>query len=576
MLRKEAATQAPTAAPRRVARVLGLVLAGAAVFMPWRSAASRASAAAALSAAEVDRIVQQAAAEAARLGLRAHVAVTDKEGNALALFAMDGAPSTSVVEGERSAAAPGVPAEGLEGLSLPAELVAITKAGTGALLSSNGNAFTSRTASFIVQQHFPPGVDFTPGGPLFGVQLSSLPCTDVTRPALPLGLAGDPGGLPLYKGGELVGGIGVEGDGRYGVDKDPASADETDDAALEEQAALAGTRGFETPELVRADRILADGIRLPFANVRMPGPAGGGAAGRYVRDALGIAPASPRDAPASALAPATLGGVRGQTDPRFPIRAGAALDAADVTRILEQAARQTVVTRAAIRQPLGSHARVSMAVVDLSGAVLGFFQNEEAPNFGIDVAVQKARTANFFSGPGAADDLRRLGLSRFVADGLALDGSVAFTSRAVGFLAQPLYPPGIENTAEGPFSVTLARYAWSPFNTGLQLELVRPALLTLLNTGRLVQPCNAPNPLRADGVSRLPNGITIFPGGVPLYKSGRLAGAVGISGDGVDQDDLIASAGATGFEAPEAMRCDRLVVRGARLPWVKFPRHPEL
>jgi uncharacterized protein GlcG (DUF336 family) len=80
---------------------------------------------------------------------------------------------------------------------------------------------------------------------------------------------------------------------------------------------------------------------------------------------------------------------------------------------------------------------------------------------------------------------------------------------------------------------------------------------------------------RSRAVSALPNGITIFPGGVPLYKSGRLAGAIGISGDGVDQDDLIASAGSDGFEAAAEVRCDRLLVRGTRLPYVKFPRHPQ-
>ena len=44
-----------------------------------------------LTAAEVDRIVRQAAAEAQRLGLKAHVAVTDQEGHVLARFRMAGA-----------------------------------------------------------------------------------------------------------------------------------------------------------------------------------------------------------------------------------------------------------------------------------------------------------------------------------------------------------------------------------------------------------------------------------------------------------------------------------------------------
>lgn len=536
--------------------LIGLLLAGWGLDTSHLERA-RAAEAVPLTADDIDRIVTQAAAEAQRIGLRAHVAVTDADGNVLAVFRMTGAPDTSVVTG--------TPGQGLEGRSLPASLVAITKAGSGAFLSSGsragGNAFSTRTASFIVQEHFPPAVDFTPGGPLFGVQFSSLICTDIKRPPLPLGVSGDPGGLPLYQDGVLAGGIGVEGDSSYGADTDPRTLDDADDAAAEEQAALAGTRGFEVPELIRANRILADGIRLPYVNMQMPPSGAAPAPGEYL--------SAPRAAQPSNLVPSTVGGVAGQMDPRFPTRAGSALTTADVTRILEQAAQQTTRTRAAIRQPLGSNARVSISVVDLDGSVLGFFQNAEAPNFGIDVSVQKARTANFFSSPTAGDDLRRAGLNRYLRDGLPLDGSVAYTSRAIGFLAQPLYPPGIENTAEGPFSKTLAREEWSPFNTGLQLDIVQGALDQVLTTSVVPSTCSTALP-------KLANGITIFPGGVPLFKDGRLAGAVGISGDGVDQDDLIAWAGSIGFEAPQERRCDRLDIRGSRLPYVKFPRHPEL
>src|SRR3546814_3856870 len=92
------------------------------------------------------------------------------------------------------------------------------------LLSSGGNAFSTRTASQIVQEHFPPAPTTVglESGPLFGVQFSQLPCSDLVArfgapgaAALigpkrsPLGLAADPGGLPLYKNGVLVGGIGV-------------------------------------------------------------------------------------------------------------------------------------------------------------------------------------------------------------------------------------------------------------------------------------------------------------------------------------------------------------------------------
>lgn len=492
-----------------------------------------------LSPDDVGRVLSQAAAEAAAAGLHAHVAVADTEGNLLGLLRMDGAPATSRVEGRLG--------HGLEGLDLPASGVAATKAATAALLSSGGNAFTTRTASFIVQSSFPPGVERTPGGPLFGVQFSSLPCGDFKRPPAPLGLAGDPGGIPLYRAGVVIGGVGVEGDGIYGVDRDPADHD----APAEERAALGGAQGFEAPEAIRADQILADGIRLPFANAHAEG--GASFAGGELVARRGSQP--------SALAPRTLGGVAGRSDPRRPIRAGSALRAADVQQILEHAAQQAERTRAAIRQPLGSSARVSIAVVDVDGALLGFFQTADAPNFGIDVSLQKARTAAFFSGAGAAADLQRAGLSIYARD-VPLDGSIAYTSRAVGFLAQPYFPPGIPDTDPGPFSLPIAE--WSPFNTGLQLDLVQDAVLGGASGG-----CAA-------AIPRLPNGITIFPGGVPLYAGGRLVGAIGVSGDGVDQDDLIASAGAQGFEAPPERRSDTIVLRGVRLPWVKFPRHPEL
>src|SRR3546814_19199565 len=52
----------------------------------------------------------------------------------------------------------------------------IAKAVTGAYLSSGGNAFSTRTASQIVQEHFPPAPTTVglESGPLFGVQFSQL------------------------------------------------------------------------------------------------------------------------------------------------------------------------------------------------------------------------------------------------------------------------------------------------------------------------------------------------------------------------------------------------------------------
>ncbi|HZS27053.1 MAG TPA: heme-binding protein, partial [Candidatus Angelobacter sp.] len=72
------------------------------------------------------------------------------------------------------------------------------------------------------------------------------------------------------------------------------------------------------------------------------------------------------------------------------------------------------------------------------------------------------------------------------------------------------------------------------------------------------------------------SGIVFFPGSVPLYKNGVLVGGLGISGDGVEQDDFVSDQASQAFSAPAAMRADQLILRGVRLPYLKFPRNPTL
>ena len=55
-----------------------------------------------------------------------------------------------------------------------------------------------------------------------------------------------------------------------------------------------------------------------------------------------------------------------------------------------------------------------------------------------------------------------------------------------------------------------------------------------------------------------------------------MVGGVGVSGDGVEQDDLVAAAGATNFAPPPGVRADQILVGGIRLPYFKFPRNPDL
>jgi len=62
--------------------------------------------------------------------------------------------------------------------------------------------------------------------------------------------------------------------------------------------------------------------------------------------------------------------------------------------------------------------------------------------------------------------------------------------------------------------------------------------------------------------NRSEHGIIEFPGGVPIYKGGELVGGLGVSGDGVQQDENVAVAGVVGFEAPVAIRIST-VTKGA-------------
>jgi hypothetical protein len=93
--------------------------------------------------------------------------------------------------------------------------------------------------------------------------------------------------------------------------------------------------------------------------------------------------------------------------------------------------------------------------------------------------------------------------------------------------------------------------------------------------------------------SRLRNGIQIFPGSVPLFRGETLIGAIGVSGDGIDQDDMISFFSASreglnfaghpgvgdpelGFNAPKAIRSDTipLSVDGLVLRYVNCPEGP--
>jgi hypothetical protein len=150
----------------------------------------------------------------------------------------------------------------------------------------------------------------------------------------------------------------------------------------------------------------------------------------------------------------------------------------------------------------------------------------------------------------------------------------AFTNRTFRFLAQPRFPEGI-NGQFGPFSI-LNDPGINPVN-GLSVGPAQPASayqsvfgFDSFNPGtNFRDPQNIANQ----------NGVVFFPGSSGVYKKiGNnivLVGGFGVSGDGVDQDDVVTSFGIFGFEAPAAIRADQFKVFNVRLPYQKFPRNPE-
>jgi uncharacterized protein GlcG (DUF336 family) len=428
---------------------------------------------------------------------------------------------------------------------------------------------------------------------------------------LPLGLSGDPGGIPLYKNGDIVGGIGVEFDGLYTVDRVVSDTDEDP----EEQVALAASLGFEAPSERTADNISVAGRSLRFSDtsygaITPPDTLdalenGGlkavtGYCGATIR--AGVTFGSPESGivvTSRAGVPAAVLTGRFGTKAGRPLANGAQLQAGEVDALLTSAIITASRTRAAIRYPLDTNARVSIFVVDDLGNPLGFVRSQDAPVFGIDVSLQKARGAALFSSTDAAGVLSSgQGFSRnYVAEttaftGVPLNGSYAYTARSIGNMARPFMPDGIDGTGPGPLSLPFPGVGntWSPFNTGLQLDIVKTAMIA-----SIAHPASPPSGCASgSGLGgRARNGIQIFPGAVPLYRSGTLIGAIGISGDGIDQDDLVAFYSASraglnyagqstvgdpelGFNAPQPMRADHinLTPEQIRLRYVNCPEAP--
>ncbi|HET7105346.1 MAG TPA: heme-binding protein [Candidatus Acidoferrum sp.] len=475
---------------------------------------------------EVMSIVQNAAL--AVDGGTMAIAVVDRRGDVLAVYNKPGViPGTTKDIGNF-------------GAPVDVDELAIALARTAAYFSNDQAPLSSRTVRFISGIHFPPGVDNAPTADLYGIENTNRGCTlstnfipgqEVTPSNSLSGLAGtgpgiltgksqlddsdpnavNPGGVPIFRGSLVVGGIGVAG-----VPHDAA-----------EFAAVSGakTTGFSfiPNPLPDPGAVFIGGIALPLVNnTSLPaGATPGTANGTFFK----ICP----DLPAACST--------GQPPINDLIQptAGSMLTATEVQQILDNAQATAQKTRAAIRLPTSSATSMVIAVADLDGTLIGLRRMPDSTIFSIDVAASKARNMVYFNGP-----------NRTAADLPGVPMGTAVTSRTISFGSQPLFPPGINGTGDGPFYDLFLQDVQNPCTQGNQ-------------TG-------APNSNRS--------GVVFFPGAVGLYKNGVLVGGLGISGDGVDQDDFVTAGGSVGFEAPTSIRADQIFINGVRLPYFKFPRNP--
>ena len=478
----------------------------------------------ALQIADVQNIVQTAVNS---VNADIAVAVVDRAGFVLGVFRTQNAPAM---------------VGGNFGQLQNANDVAIALARTSAFFSNDQAPLSSRTVRFISGIHFPPGVMNQPPADLYGIENTNRGCTLVNDPnfqsrippSLALGggfglgvltgkadvmdsnaAAVNPGGVPIFYKNVVLGGIGVvSASSNLNVAEFAAFAGAT--------AARSGPADAFGPTPAAPGVVVIGGISLPFVNQtsRPAGFSAGPAAGTasYV-----VAPANSQGQPPDGdlIAPAAgpLGG----------------LSAADVKQILDNAEATANTTRAAIRLPPGSKARMVIAVADLDGTMIGLRRMPDATVFSIDVAATKARNMVYFNSA-----------SRTAADLNGVPMGTAVTNRTISFGSQPLYPPGIDGSSAGPF-----------FN---------------LFTMDLANPCT--QGFQSGAANSNKSGIVFFPGSAGLYRNGTLVAGLGVSGDGVDQDDYVTNGGTTGFEAPTNIRADQVMDRGVRLPYFKFPRNP--
>ena len=229
-------------------------------------------------------------------------------------------------------------------------------------------------------------------------------------------------------------------------------------------------------------------------------------------------------------------------------------------------------TRAMIRLPINQPARMTISVSDETGAILALYRMPDGTVFSSDVAMTKARNAYYFSTREGYEVLRNVAANgehdkySWTPEPPAGKGW-ALTARTISFLGQPLFPPGIDLEEE------LEEQDSEP-QRGPWFDLYVYDTKNVCTEG--------PGASRGGNRNFLnQSGIVWFPGSVPLYRGDRVIGGLGVSGDGVEQDDYVSLLGSEGFHPPDELRVDNSVMtdakgRAVRVPYLKLPRNPEI
>lgn len=462
------------------------------------------------------------------------------------------------------------------------------------------------------------------------------------------GIATLPGGIPLYDGADLIGGIGVFFPGT--VDPDgPLLPGRIGDATFE-QGFVAGKRQTEAqrtnaPKVLEAEWIAfaaaggssnagakvgafkdLNGVTVPAVRFDYPfgridlvgitlqliGPTPGITGVRQIQ-AIGKKLGKGDSLSGANQVVDTLGAtvLPGEGVPdgwlvAAQTSADGLITAADVTQIINQGIASANKVRAAIRLKLagkstnpGARTRMVFAVTDKDGNVLGIYRMPDATVFSIDVSVAKARNTAYYADATQLQDIDRVDDNHNSVPDASVPAGAALTNRTFRFLAEPRFPQGTDSSQPGAFSIlndpgfknNLLKSSNPNINTGAVENAGDPTAYTdfdsvlgfdSFNPGTNFRRGEYIESLGLDPTSPVyktlvanQNGIVFFPGSVPVYnKTGVLIGGFGVSGDGVDQDDVVTFFGRTDFAAPQSLRADQYFVRGVRLPYQKFNRNP--